>query len=90
MKKTLPCLIGMLALVLSPWAAFAIGSSSPVEVEAVSDMGLQTIEGGLTEKQFGCGLAVAGLIIGTATLGPGYLAAFGLSLTFHGALFACF
>ncbi len=90
MKKTLPCLLGMLALVLSPLAASVVGDSSPVEVEAVSDIGLQMVEGGLTERQFACGLAVAGLIVGTAAFGPGYLVAFGWSLSFHGALFACF
>ncbi len=88
MKKTLACLLGLLALL--PLAATASGNSALTGTETILDEDLQIVEGGLTERQFSCGMAVAGLIIGTATLGPGYLAAFGLSLTFHGALFACF
>ena len=88
MKKTLACLLGMFALL--PLAASAGGNPAFAEVETLLDADLQTVEGGLTEKQFGCGLAVAGLVIGTATLGPGYLVAFGWSIGFHGARFACF
>lgn len=80
----------VVALLLSPLAASANGGSSPTEMETLPDAELQILEGGLTERQFGCGLAVASLIIGTAALGPGYLVAFGWSITLHGALFACF
>lgn len=87
-KKTLACLLAMLALL--PVAASASGgASAPAEMKALFDADLHAVEGGLTERQFGCGLAVAGLVVATATLGPGMLVAVGWSLSFHGALFAC-
>ncbi|MCY3931806.1 MAG: hypothetical protein OXH70_08815 [Acidobacteria bacterium] len=90
MKRTVPSLFGIVALLLSLWAAPALGSHPATGVEALADLDLEVVEGGLTERQFGCGLAVAGLVVATATLGPGMLVAVGWSLSFHSALFACF
>ena len=88
--KTVLCLFGALVVLLGPLAAPASGSSHLTEVSTVLDADLQMVKGGLTEKQFGCGMAVAALVLGPATLGPGYAVAFGWSLSFHGTLFACF
>jgi len=78
--------LGLVVLLSLSGPSFGLEKPPPNDVQELSERTMALVQG---TGGMDCTLALVGVGLGFALLGPGFLPALALSVSLHGAAFAC-